>query len=369
MNPKDDGIRGNGDVTITIQGTGTLSVAAAYGIFLTGNSSVTISDGTVNIDAGYNGIGVKDVTISGGTVNITAGDTSDGIEAVDVTISGGAVEIDAGNGINAYDTVTISGGAVEIDAGDDGIYAYSGNITISGGTVEIDEDGGIDAYGNVTISGGTVNITTGDESFGIEAHGNVTISGGAVEIDAVVGIQTYGNATISGGTVTIAAEDYGIFATGVVRFTGGSLDITGDSFLVGAKQGIEIDDSLLPNGVTIEQNEDRDYILVSESGTSIRIDSGAATTNYFGKVIRSMQTISFPGVPELDGLWRAFGSTINLTKITPEPRDGYTFTGWYADEACTKPITKIVVTGNMQLFAGWEEIAEEEETGTAEAEQ
>ncbi|MBQ8402512.1 MAG: InlB B-repeat-containing protein, partial [Clostridia bacterium] len=196
-----------------------------------------------------------------------------------------------------------------------------------------------------------------------------TISDGTVMIDAEHGIIAYhDNVTISGGTVTIDAKN-GIYAGNVVRFTGGSLDITCYGLPVKAVNGIEIDDALLPDGVTIEQ-KDGSYILVSESGTSIRIGSGAAATNYFGKVIRSMQTISFPGVPELDGLWRAFGSTINLTKITPEPRDGYTFTGWYADEACTKPITKIVVTGNMQLFAGWEEIAEEEEaeeTGTAEA--
>jgi uncharacterized repeat protein (TIGR02543 family) len=65
-------------------------------------------------------------------------------------------------------------------------------------------------------------------------------------------------------------------------------------------------------------------------------------------------------------LCRAFGSTINLTKITPAAREGYTFTGWYADAACTKPITRLVVTGDMEIYAGWEPIAVEEETAEEE---
>ncbi|MBQ8402520.1 MAG: InlB B-repeat-containing protein, partial [Clostridia bacterium] len=92
-------------------------------------------------------------------------------------------------------------------------------------------------------------------------------------------------------------------------------------------------------------------------------------TEYIEKTFRSMKTVTFSGdgASALSGLWRAFGSTINLTKITPEAREGYTFTGWYADPACTKPITKLVVTGDMELYAGWEEIAVEEEEEATEA--
>jgi uncharacterized repeat protein (TIGR02543 family) len=82
-----------------------------------------------------------------------------------------------------------------------------------------------------------------------------------------------------------------------------------------------------------------------------------------------MQTISFSGegTGALSGLWRAFGSTINLNRYTPAAREGCTFTGWYTDPACTKPVTRLVVTGDMELYAGWEEIpaAEEETAETA----
>ena len=84
-----------------------------------------------------------------------------------------------------------------------------------------------------------------------------------------------------------------------------------------------------------------------------------------------MQTVSFSGegTGALSDLWRAFGSTINLNRYTPAAREGYTFTGWYADAACTKPVTRLVVTGDMELYAGWEEIpAAEEETAAETAE-
>lgn len=42
----------------------------------------------------------------------------------------------------------------------------------------------------------------------------------------------------------------------------------------------------------------------------------------------------------------------------PEPptREGYTFTGWYADHACTIPwdIEETAITGDLTLYAGWQ---------------
>ena len=40
----------------------------------------------------------------------------------------------------------------------------------------------------------------------------------------------------------------------------------------------------------------------------------------------------------------------------PAPtRQGYTFTGWYADEECTvKADPSITLTGNVTIYAGWE---------------
>ncbi|MBQ8400348.1 MAG: InlB B-repeat-containing protein, partial [Clostridia bacterium] len=56
---------------------------------------------------------------------------------------------------------------------------------------------------------------------------------------------------------------------------------------------------------------------------------------------------------------RAFGSQAGLSRFIPA-RDGYTFTGWYADEDLTRKITKIVMIGYVTVYAGWESAADEE---------
>ena len=45
----------------------------------------------------------------------------------------------------------------------------------------------------------------------------------------------------------------------------------------------------------------------------------------------------------------------DLVKLDKEPvREGYTFTGWYADKALTEPIDDIRMTANKTVYAGWE---------------
>ena len=50
---------------------------------------------------------------------------------------------------------------------------------------------------------------------------------------------------------------------------------------------------------------------------------------------------------------RAFeGHTINLSGYLPT-REGYQFSGWYADQNLTQPITEIRLNGNRTVYAGW----------------
>ena len=58
---------------------------------------------------------------------------------------------------------------------------------------------------------------------------------------------------------------------------------------------------------------------------------------------------------------RAFeGHTINLSGYLPT-REGYEFSGWYADQNLTQPITEIRLDGNRTVYAGW--IKQAEQTG------
>ena len=58
---------------------------------------------------------------------------------------------------------------------------------------------------------------------------------------------------------------------------------------------------------------------------------------------------------------RAFeGHMINLSVYQPT-REGYEFSGWYADRNLTQPITEIRLDGNRTVYAGW--IKQAEQTG------
>ena len=56
---------------------------------------------------------------------------------------------------------------------------------------------------------------------------------------------------------------------------------------------------------------------------------------------------------------RAFeGHTINLSGYLPI-REGYQFSGWYADQNLTQPVTEIRLNGNRTVYAGWIKQAEQ----------
>ena len=54
------------------------------------------------------------------------------------------------------------------------------------------------------------------------------------------------------------------------------------------------------------------------------------------------------------------GHMINLSGYRPT-REGYEFSGWYADQNLTQPITEIRLDGNRTVYAGW--IKQAEQTG------
>ena len=48
------------------------------------------------------------------------------------------------------------------------------------------------------------------------------------------------------------------------------------------------------------------------------------------------------------------GNTIDLSEFTTT-KEGYSFTGWYRDEALTDKIESITLIGDTTVYAGWEE--------------
>ena len=86
------------------------------------------------------------------------------------------------------------------------------------------------------------------------------------------------------------------------------------------------------------------------------IGGGGSTTDYY------RLTFETNGGSEIASIRRAEYTTIDLTDYTPT-REGYEFTGWYADKDLTEKITSIRLTCNTTVYAGWEEIKENPGTG------
>ena len=246
-------------------------------------------------------------------------------------------------------------------------------------TVNAPEDEGIWVDYDITIKNVTLSVYTEDEEGIYSSMGFITIDNSKIKIvceeeciDAAAGI------TITNTSLDLTSTD-----------GDGVLDVDSDSDLgitleYAYANNIHLDSQFVLYGengkrltntpiaysadlITIEYYDDESYNEYwAYNGTPVyRLVTAADTSIYIEKTLGSLKTVSFSGdgAEALDGLVRAFGSTINLTKIVPAAREGYTFTGWYADPACTKPITKLVVTGNMEIYAGWELIpVEEEET-------
>ena len=49
------------------------------------------------------------------------------------------------------------------------------------------------------------------------------------------------------------------------------------------------------------------------------------------------------------------GTVVGLDMIPAKA--GFTFTGWYTDNACTKPVTEVTMNRNITVYAGWERTA------------
>lgn len=136
----DDALHSNG--AITIIGGEISAKSGDDGIHA--DSKVNIEDGSIVISRSYEGIESADITVSGGSVDITSSDdgfnASDGTSQgamgtysdVSLTISGGTVIIDAGgDGLDSNGDMTISGGTILVNGPtNDGNGALDGNAEI-----------------------------------------------------------------------------------------------------------------------------------------------------------------------------------------------------------------------------------------------
>ena len=61
------------------------------------------------------------------------------------------------------------------------------------------------------------------------------------------------------------------------------------------------------------------------------------------------------GGENMNSVVKESGTVMDLSEYVPV-REGYTFTGWYADEELTQPVTEVTLDNTKTIYAGWEEI-------------
>ncbi len=292
------------DDPLFITGNGTLTVKANFNDGITSKDSLTISGGTISVNATDDGIRGKDqLIIEGGTLQVQAGgdglvsDNADDAALGYVSISGGVIAITAGgDGIQAASDLVATDGEVQISAGGGSNASLAADqsakglkavrsITIDGGNfaLNVAEDA-LHADASITINGGNFTLAAGDD--GVHAETSLVINDGELNISqSYEGIESAA-LVLNGGRVTIIASDDGVNAAGGTATTmppaqpgqrpapggpmgGGSftLDIQGGTLVVDAGgDGIDVngtitmsDGLVLINGPTEQMNGALDY--------------------------------------------------------------------------------------------------------------
>ena len=226
-------------------------------------------------------------------------------------------------------------------SGDGATVAPDGNVTLpDGGSATVTDDKGNTTTITVPESGGT--ITPNED-------GSVSLPGGS-------SVQT-GNGpeiTVSGDGATVAPDG------NVTLPDGGSATVTDDK---GNTTTITVPET----GGTISPNEDGSVSLPGGSSVTVSDSTGESTTITIPEAggtldpsegtITRYYTVTFDsqGGSSIDSV--VVTENVPVAKPADPTREGYTFIGWYQDEACTVAwdFQTTKVTGDITLYAGWKQ--------------
>ena len=273
-NDENAAVKVKSGASLSLSGTGTLTACGNVknGIKGASDAVITVDEMTLNIEAADDGLSCDDeLTIKGGRVNITAGgdavkaspDTDD-TENPDttslgsVTISGGTITLEAAeDGIQADGDLTISGGTFAVTANGGHTTAISDEdasckglkagktLTVSGGTFTVDSADDALHANDVTVLGGTLTLASGDDA----VH---------VDNDLVVGVQ--GSSSTSTPKINITASYEGLEGTTVSVYSG-------DIDVVASDDGV--------NAASSELGEHSDKFAINIAGGDLYIDAGS----------------------------------------------------------------------------------------------
>lgn len=335
---------------LTLNGSGKLTVNAAYGHgivskddlvltggeysitsekqALSGKDSIRVADGTYTLNAGKDGLHSENaddtskgfIYIANGTFDITC--DCDGIDASGtVTVKNGSVNITSGGGSENAEKKSeefFPGGrnqqnqsAEQTTEQSDSVSAKGikadGNLTIVSGEFSINSaDDAIHSNSSITVSGGIYKILTGDD--GIHADANLTVTNGTLKIEkSYEGLE--GQAiNISGGTISIVSDDDGMNAAGGNDESGFGGKMMQDDFSTDENSSIIISGGKITinaSGDGIDSNGNF-YVKGGEIYVSGPENDGNGALDYSGDAQITGGTIVAAG---MNGMAQNFGSS------------------------------------------------------------
>ncbi len=279
----------------------------------------------------------------------------------DITFKNGTLTFDDYNGLDAdvYDPVGEHYAVMTIGSNVtfDNVILSGNNVTANEGIFVLETNGVMSLTNGselnviaptataVVYSDGTGKLVVNDSKINIDGDGNAVGGMLSLEIDAddaeitVKDIADNAmenvNGAVDNSTITIDGAEYGIKSTGdcdVLAVTGSKITVT-NATNEHDNAGIYLAD----RAMFADSNSIIDSIIYIEDGTvynTLNFETNGGST--IGTVEKSQ------------------GSLVDLSEYKPE-KAGYTFAGWYSDEALIESVSSVTLDASKIVYAKWVE--------------
>lgn len=366
--------------------TGTDANSAAFEINYP-NASLTVKNGKI---VSSQLIGLIP-SAKGGTGTITYDNstlTFDGVEASTTATSG--IET---NGNNTNDTVVLKDSTLNVPNGYGIYFPSSGTLTIDNSTINAKTMGVQVCSGSLNVNPGSTITVSGDPVAKTENDGAIQ-DGAAISIVNRPGYKGLDKVAITGGTFTAKGDNAALKAyswdsstkkespfddadnkvtvsdgefngslkLGNIKVSGGKY--TDKEVARHLKHGFAV---LFSDGKYAVGNEkavkgDATYSVTNADGTVVYFTDAQSANNYAQesgaqapKVLKVTVTFDSNQGTAVDSQLVAVGDKV--AKPADPTKEGYTFTGWFTDEDCTKAYDFDAAVDGTQpeftLHAGW----------------
>lgn len=325
-----------------------------------------------------------------------------------IFVNSGTLEFSGSNTFTGNKATNGEGGAVYLNNGEAEFSGttFSGNsATSSGGAIYRTPNAKLSFYGSNTVtdnsaaSGGGLAVSSSgsfmpsdvsiyDNSASVQGDDiYVTGSGLFFAPDAPVGAQLRCGHTVDGWYIDAEDSRWGTGGCGpqdgVVNEVDSDPPLTLPAAIKAAHREVrqyavtvevEGEGTVTPGGGEFTVNEGEDltlsftpaegYYLKDVLLDGVSVGDGASLTLediraartvrvVFAKLMYELSYFTYGGT-EYETELHSAGTVVELDKVPV--RSGYRFTGWFADEALTLPVTSVTMDGNKSVHAGWERV-------------